>query len=538
MRSAHHAVVAALLWLALCSCGAAQAAAASCDSLAGKKMGDASVTASGSISPPLSITAQVPPQLVSVPVPFCRVEGVIRPTTDSDIRFELWLPPPVTWNGKYQGVGNGGFAGFITYQPMAQALEAGYAVSGTDAGHVASVTDARWAIGHPERVADFGWRAIHETAQASKAIAEAYYGKAPSHAYFSGCSDGGREALMEAQRFPDDYDGIVSVAPANYWTQGVPGFIWDEQALIAEPGGALTARKLPAITAAVLAACHGEDGILDNPRQCDFDPSVLLCKGAESDACLSSQQITTLRKIYSGRQDAAGKSVFPGFEPGGEANPGGWALWITGNGANPGEGSLQLAFGVGYFGNMVFARPDWDFKHIDFDTDTKLAAEKTAQALDATDINLDRFRAAGGRLIQVHGWSDAALPPAVSIMYYEAVAAKLGGIPQTQAFYRLFMAPGMQHCGGGVGPNAFGGPFGLPGPSDDAAHDVVAALAHWVEDGVAPAQIVATKYQDDEPGKGITMQRPWCPYPAVARYSGQGSRNEAASFACAAPNPR
>ena len=223
----------------------------------------------------------MPPQLVSVPVPFCRVEGVIRPTTDSDIRFELWLPPPATWNGKYQGVGNGGFAGFITYQPMAQALEAGYAVSGTDAGHVASVTDARWAIGHPEKVADFGWRAIHETAQASKAIAEAYYGRAPSHAYFSGCSDGGREALMEAQRFPDDYDGIVSVAPANYWTQGVPGFIWDEQALIAEPGGALTARKLPAITAAVLAACHGEDGILDNPRQCDFDPSVLLCKGAE-----------------------------------------------------------------------------------------------------------------------------------------------------------------------------------------------------------------------------------------------------------------
>ena len=212
MRSAYHAVVAALPWLALCSFGAGQAAAASCDSLIGTKMGDASVTASGSISPPFSITAQVPPQLVSVPVPFCRVEGVIRPTVDSDIRFELWLPPPATWNGKYEGVGNGGFAGFITYEPMARALGAGYAVSGTDTGHVASVTDARWAIGHPEKVADFGWRAIHETAAASKAIAQAYYGRAPSHAYFSGCSDGGREALMEAQRFPEDYDGIVSVA--------------------------------------------------------------------------------------------------------------------------------------------------------------------------------------------------------------------------------------------------------------------------------------------------------------------------------------
>ena len=357
--------------------------------------------------------AQVPPQLVSLSVPFCRVEGTIRPTAGSDIRFELWLPPASAWNGKYEGVGNGGFAGFITYEPMRWALEAGYAVSGTDTGHVASVVDARWALGHPEKVADFGWRAIHETAVASKAIVEAYYGRVPSHAYFAGCSDGGREALMEAQQFPEDYDGIVSVAPANYWTQVLAGAIWNEQALVAEPGGALTAKKLPTITAAALAACHAEDEILDNPHQCHFDPSVLLCKGAESDSCLTSQQITTLRKIYSGRQDAAGKSVFPGFEPGGEANPGGWAQWITGNGANPGEGSLQLAFGIGYFANMVFEKPDWDFRSINFDTDVELATAKTGQALNATDTNLERFKAAGGRLIQVHGWSDAALPPSV-----------------------------------------------------------------------------------------------------------------------------
>ena len=538
MRSANGATAAAFVWLALHSFGTGQAAAASCNSLAGMKIGDASVTAAGSINPPFSIMAQVPPQLVSLSVPFCRVEGTIRPTADSDIRFELWLPPASAWNGKYEGVGNGGFAGFITYEPMCWALEAGYAVSGTDTGHVASVVDARWAIGHPEKVTDFGWRAIHETAAASKAIVQAYYGRVPSHAYFSGCSDGGREALMEAQRFPEDYDGIVSVAPANYWTQVLAGAIWNEQALVAEPGGAITAKKLPAITAAALAACHGEDEILDNPKQCRFDPSVLLCKGAESDSCLTSQQITTLQKIYSGRQDAAGKPIFPGFEPGGEANPGGWAQWITGDGANPGEGSLQLAFGVGYFANMVLEKPDWDFRGMNFDADVKFAAAKTGQTLDATDTNLDRFKAAGGRLIQVHGWSDAALPPAASIQYYEEVAAKSGGVPQTQSFYRLFMAPGMQHCGGGVGPNAFGGPFGLPAPTHDAAHDIVSALAHWVEDGVAPAQIVATKYQDDDPQKGIAMQRPWCPYPAVARYSGQGSRNEAASFACVAPDLR
>ena len=251
---------------------------------------------------------------------------------------------------------------------------------------------------------------------------------------------------------------------------------------------------------------------------------------------LIPQQISTLQKIYSGRQDAAGNSVFPGFEPGGEANPGGWALWITGNGANAGEGSLQLAFGVGYFSNMVFEKPDWDFRRMNFDTDVKLATAKTGEALDATDTNLDQFKAAGGKLIHVHGWSDAALPPAASIQYYEAVAAKMGGAPQTQSFYRLFMAPGMQHCGGGAGPNAFGGPFGLPAPTHDALHDVVAALAHWVEDGVAPAQIVATNARTTTHEKAYSMQRPWCPYPAVARYWGQGSRNEPASFACAAPD--
>ena len=538
MRSTRHATAAAFVWLALYSFGTGRAAAASCDSLAGMKMGDASVTAAGNISPPFSIVQPPPQGLVSVSVPFCRVEGSIRPTADSDIRFELWLPPASAWNGKYEGVGNGGFAGFIQYEAVGRALEAGFAVSGTDTGHVASAIDARWALGHPEKVVDFGWRAIHETAATSKAIVQAFYGRVASHTYFSGCSDGGREALMEAQRFPEDYDGIIAVAPANYWTQALPTAIWDEQAMVAEPGGALTARKLPAITAAALAACHGEDGILGDPSQCHFDPTVLLCKGADSDDCLTSRQITTLQKIYSGPQDSAGQRIFPGFEPGGEADPAGWGLWITGTGPNPGEGSLQLYFGTGYFANMVFEKPDWDFRRLNFDSDLKFAEAKTGRALDASDPDLARFKAAGGKLIQVHGWADAALSPAKSIEYYLSAAAKLGGIAQTQSFYRLFMAPGMQHCGGGVGPNAVGGPFGLPAPTHDAAHDLVPALSHWVEDGAAPAQIVATKYQDDDPRKGIAMQRPWCPYPAVARYSGQGSRNEAASFACVEPAPR
>lgn len=536
MRTVHcAAAVATAATLALLPLGTARAAATTCEGLVGMTFGDAAITVAVAENPPFSIKDAIPPVPVSPSVPFCRVQGTIKPTTDSDIRFELWLPSASAWNGKYQGVGNGGFAGFITYTPMGWALEAGYAVSGTDTGHVGAVTDARWAIGHPEKVVDFGWRAIHETAVASKAIVRAYYGRAPAHAYFTGCSDGGRESLMEAQRFPEDYDGIVSIAPANYWTRGIPSFIWDEQALVAEPGGAFTPKKLATITDAVQAACHGEEGILDDPRQCRFDPSVLLCKGAETDSCLTPPQITTLKKIYSG-SSAAGEPIFPGFEPGGEADPAGWGLWITGTGANPGEGSLQLAFGTGYFADMVFENPDWDFRRLNFDSDLKLAEAKTGQALDATETDLNRFKAAGGRLIQIHGWYDAALPAAASIQYYEGVAAKMGGVPQTQLFYRLFMAPGMQHCGGGIGPNAVSGPFGQPAPMRDAAHDVVAALAHWVEDGVAPAQIIASKYQDDNPAKGIVTQRPWCPYPAAARYSGHGSRNEPVSFVCTAPN--
>ena len=236
LRSIHRAAGAAATLLAAISFGTGRAAAAGCDSLAGIKLGKAIVTAAGSVSGSFGIMNWVPPLLTSVSVPFCRVEGTISPTADSDIRFELWLPPPSAWNGKYEGVGNGGFAGFITYIPMDWALEAGYAVSGTDTGHDAAVIDARWAVGHPEKVVDFGWRAIHETAVASKAIVQAYYGRAATHAYFAGCSNGGREALMEAQRFPDDYDGIVAGAPANYWTGLMANAAWDQQALTAEPG--------------------------------------------------------------------------------------------------------------------------------------------------------------------------------------------------------------------------------------------------------------------------------------------------------------
>lgn len=506
-------------------------AAIRCKDLVGLRVSDAVVTRATSNRPPFG---RVSPRVDSAAMRFCRVSGSIKPTEDSDIRFEVWLPASSFWNGKYEGVGNGGFAGSIDYDPMIWAIDGGYVVSGTDTGHIGNPTDARWAIGHPQKVIDFGWRAIHETASTSKAIIQTYYGRAAAHAYFAGCSDGGREALMEAQRFPEDYDGIVAGAPANYWTQLMARFAWDEQSMVDAPGGALAAKKLHAISNAARSACHKTLGVIDNPSRCRFDPSILLCKGAESDSCLTATQIDTLRKIYSGPPNIV--PPLGGFEPGGEADPDGWGVWITGTGSQRGEGSLQLAFARAFMSNMVFGNPSWELRNLNFDPDMKVAEAKTAGALNAADPDLGRFRRGGGKLIQYHGWFDAAIPPTDSIHYYEAVAAKVGGIYQAQSFYRLFMAAGMQHCGGGDGPNAVSGPFGLPAPSHDAAHDVV-AVADWVEHGTAPAQIIATKYNHNDPREAIEMQRPWCPYPAEARYLGHGSENEPANFVCETIGP-
>ena len=522
---------AAAVVLAFVPYGAARAA--DCAGLFDMTLGDARVVDASTVSPPFSVTGMDPPRPVTVAAPFCRVQGVIQPTPDSDVRFEVWLPPASAWNGKYQGVGNGGFAGSLVYPAMNWGVAAGYAVSGTDTGHTGSPIASGWSVGHPEKIADFGWRAIHETAVVSKAIIDAYYGHPAVHAYFTGCSDGGREALMEAERFPADYDGIVAGAPANKWTWLVATAVWDEQALAAVPGG-LPAEKLPVITEAVLAACHGTDGYLADPQHCRFDPAVLQCHAADAATCLTAPQVAALRRIYAGPHNAAGQQEFPGFEPGSEAGPTGWKLWITGADGT-GEGSLQMAFGRGFFGDMVFAKPVWDFRTMNFDGDMALVAQRTAASLNATDTDLDRFRARGGKLIQYHGWDDSAIPPRSSIEYYSAVAKRVGGIAETQSFYRLFMAPGMQHCGFGPGPNAVGGVFGLPTPTHDATHDVVAALAHWVEDGAAPGQIIATQYRDNDPAKDIAAQRPWCPYPQVARAAGEDKATGAGGFACVAP---
>jgi feruloyl esterase len=463
---------------------------------------------------------------------FCRVTGSIKPSSDSNIQFEVWMPDS-GWNGKFQGVGNGGFAGSIGYDQMAMAVAHGYAAASTDTGHQGGATDATWALGHPERIVDFGYRAIHETTVKAKALVRAFYGESPKRSYFSSCSNGGRQALMEAQRYPEDYDGIIAGAPANYWTHLLANSVWDLVALLGDKESYIPSRKLAAIQAAALAACDAKDGLKDglieDPPRCNFDPSPLLCQGAETDSCLTAPELTALKKLYAGGRNSKGRQAFPGYAPGGEAEFGGWALWITGPAP---ERSLMYAFGTQFYKNMMYNDPNWDYHKFDLDRDMSAADEKLASVMNATDPDLGRFQARGGKLILYHGWCDAAIAPRNAIDYYQSVVAKMGAA-KAAGFVRLFMVPGLQHCFGGAGPNSFG-QFNIGGR--DPERDMGAALERWVEQGTAPERIVAVKHKDDRnPESEVVRSRPLCAWPQVARYSGSGSTDDAASFACVKP---
>jgi len=342
--------------------------------------------------------------------------------------------------------------------------------------------------------------------------------------------------LMEAQRFPDDYDGIVAGAPANFWTHLVTGAAWNNRNLLTDSSSYISSNKLPAISAAAIAACDAEDGLADGiisePMQCHFDPAKLKCMGPESDACLTDPQIIALKKVYAGPQTSGGQKIFPGYMPGGELGPGGWGLWITGPAPMR---SLQFAFGTHFFSDMVFGDSNWDFRKFKLDEDVKSADTKMAAILNATDPDLRRFRKRGGKLIMYHGWSDAAISPVNSIDYYESVVAGMGG--ETRDFIQLYMVPGLQHCFMGPGPNSFGQVSN--GPQGDADHDILSAVERWVENGVAPAKIIATKYENDlDSSQGVKMTRPLCPYRQAAVYDGKGNPNDAASFACSDPHKR
>jgi feruloyl esterase len=506
------------------------AAPAACGSLAQLALANTTITVAeaapaGGFAPP---GGKPNPNLPA----FCRVAGVLKPSSDSDIRFEVWMPAS-GWNGKYHGVGNGGFAGSISYAGLVTAVSRGYAASSTDTGHQAGGIDAGWALGHPEKVIDYGYRAIHETAVTAKAVIRAFYGEGPRRSYFNSCSNGGRQALMEAQRFPEDYDGIIAGAPANYWTHLLSAAAWDVKATLGTPESYFAAAKLPAIQAAVRAACDAQDGVndgvLEDPSLCRFDAATLLCKGPESDGCLTASQIEALKKIYDGPRDARGRRVFPGYSPGGEAEAGGWGAWITGPAP---EKAAMFLFATQYFKNIVYQDPAWDFRTFDLERDTKAAVQKTAHILNSNNPDLKRFRARGGKLIVYHGWCDAAIPAQNAIDYFKSVEKKMGA-KNAATFVRLFLAPGVQHCGGGSGPDSFGQMNGVEG---DAQHDLDAALERWVEEGVAPERLIASKYKSGtNPASGVVRTRPLCPYPQVARWNGTGGTDDAANFTCAAP---
>jgi hypothetical protein len=463
---------------------------------------------------------------------FCRVLADANPSADSEIKIEVWMPVS-GWNGRFRGQGNGGFAGEIDYRALGLAVLQGYASAATDTGHAASGTDATWALGHPEKIVDFAYRAIHEMTVVGKATVKAFYGDAPQHSYFANCSNGGRQALMEAQRYPEDYDGILAGAPANYWTHLLASALYDAQVTTSDPSSYIPTSKIPAIAKAVDAACDAKDGltdgVLNDPRQCHFDPASLLCKAADSDACLTRPQVTALKKLYEGAHDSKGKEIFPGFLPGAEDGQGGWPLWIAG--AGPGKG-LLFAFGGGFFSDMVYDQADWDYKKANLDEAVAAADKKLASVLNATETNLKPFESHGGKLIIYHGWNDAAISALNTINYYESVENKMGK-QDADSFLRLFMVPGMQHCGGGPGPDIFG-QMGFSS-SNDPQHNMYLALEQWVEKGVAPSTVIATKQTGEGAAAGAKMTRPLCAHPQVAKYKGSGDTNDAANFVCAAP---
>ena len=458
--------------------------------------------------------------------PFCRVIAAATPTPRSNIGFEVWLPLS-NWNGKFAGLGSGGSAGSIATASLVVALARNYAAMATDNGHIGgSWTFAHAPAGDPERVVDFGWRAEHVSTVAAKAIVEAFYSAAPAHSYFIGCSQGGQKALMEAQRFPEDYDGIIGGDPANNWNHLMLGELWTGLVSgLRNPANALPQAKLDVLMNALLLACDGNDGIVDgiveDPRTCNFDPSVTRCAAGDASDCLTDGQLEAVKAIYAGATEpVTGAQIFPGFA---HSSENALRQVLVGT---PGPGGSSFSF----FRDGIFANPAWNFRAFDFTgepakTDNTPATSETyGSALNANDPDLRPFAARGGKLILYHGWSDPFITPYNTINYYESVVSLIGGnraraaaLQRTQDFARLYMVPGMWHCAGGPGPNTF---------------DTIGALEIWVETRKGPSSILGTKYAGDNPANAVVLTRPLCAYPRVARYKGEGDPTDAANFIC------
>jgi hypothetical protein len=493
---------------------AAPAAAAECGDLVGTtlpngKVSAASVVAAGAFLPPAG--GGGPPgvgagRYSNLPA-FCRVQVTLTPTSDSDIKSEVWLPAS-GWNGKYVGIGNGIWAGTISFAEMGAALARGYAAAATDTGHTGNGLTGEFAVGHPEKLIDFGHRAVHETAVTAKRVIAAFYGNGPEKSYWNSCSTGGRQGLMEAYRYPDDYDAISAMAPANPMTDLMTQSMWAGYQPQRAPGAAVPAPVLASVHRAAVAQCDKldglEDGLIGRPDICRFDPAIV--EG------LTPAQVETMRAIY------AGPPGLPGWPAGSEMQ-----LAVVAGGQTPFPVALT------YFSMLAFAdRPGWDWKTFDYTRDAEAGRTYGASILDVPSDGLGPFFARGGKLLMSHGWTDGLIPANNTLRFYNGLMPTLSA-QQAASQYRLFMVPGMDHCGGGEGASTF---------------DTLGTIDQWAATGQAPNMILATRGPAGPggppgappPPAREPISRPLCPYPQYARYNGSGDPKDAASFSCVAAN--
>jgi feruloyl esterase len=485
------------------------ASAAACENLASLKLPNTTITlaqtvAAGAFESSTGRQGRGLAALYSELPSFCRVTATLAPSTDSDIKVEVWLPVS-GWNGKFEAVGNGGWAGVISYPALSRAVAAGYATASTDTGHVGN--NGSFAVGHPEKVVDFGYRAVHEMAVQAKAIVDAYYGAAPKVSFWNGCSLGGRQGITEAQRYPADFDAIVAGAPAVNAMSLHAARIAINQIVHRSADSYIPPEKYSLIHNAALSTCDAldgvKDGVIDSPSLCKFDPKVLACKDADGPGCLTAAQVETARALYAPVKDPkTGTVVFPALlEPGSEL---GWATLA---------GPQPVGTALDQFKYVVFGDTAWDWRTFNMTTDLARGIRQDAGVIDSGKVNLKTFFDRGGKLLMYHGWADQQVAASNSLDYFGKVT-KTAGKSAAGKSIELYMVPGMGHCAGGAGTDTF---------------DMMAAIESWTKTGRAPESILASH----RTGGIVDRTRPLCPFGKVARWKGTGSTDDAANFTCA-----
>lgn len=500
------------------------AVAGECSDLAGMAVTDGKVTsaslvAAGGFSLAQGSAGGPPPgvaagSFANLPA-FCRTQVTLKPSSDSDIKVEVWLPAS-GWNGKLVGIGNGIWAGSISYFQLADPLSKGYAVVATDSGHVGNGLTAEWAIGHPEKLVDFGYRAVHGMTVAAKESIRAFYGQGPRLSLWNSCSTGGRQGLMAAFRYPEDYDAISAMAPANPMTNLMTQSMWAGWQPQRMPGAALGPAKLGVVHAAVVRQCDKldglEDGIVMNPTACAFDPKSLQCAAGDEASCLTAPQVETMQAIYAGVSGPDGRVLLPGFPVGSE-------MQLAALTSAPQPFPVALT----YFSMLVFGdQKGWDWKSFDYSRDLLAGRAFGADMLDVSPTGLDAFFARGGKLLLSHGWNDGLIPADNTLNFYRELYHDIP-LNQAQDQLRFYIVPGMDHCSGGEGVSQF---------------DTLGVIDNWASTGQAPHTIVASRGTGGGPNAPArpALSRPLCPYPLVARYEGAGDTALASSFRCTAPS--